>query len=131
MGEPHPKDMKYLMRIIHADPAVFAALSKDERNEIHRECGAWHEELERKGQTLFAAALQPAETATTLRHSGGKVMITDGPFAETKEVLGGFEVLECADLDEAMAIAKRFPALKAGAAVELWPILPEGGCMED
>lgn len=131
MGEPHTKDMKYLMRIIHADPTIFAALSKDERNEIHRECGAWHEELEQKGQTLFAAALQPAETATTLHHRGGKLMVTDGPFAETKEVLGGFEVLECADLDEAMAIAKRFPALKAGAAVELWPMVPDGGCMKD
>jgi hypothetical protein len=123
--------MKYLMRIIHANPATFAALSKDERNRVHEECGAWHEELERNGQTLFAAALQPAETATTLRESGGKILVTDGPFAETKEVLGGFEVLECTDLDEAMAIAKRFPALRAGAAVELWPMVPDGGCMED
>jgi hypothetical protein len=131
MGEPHTTDMKYLMKIINADPSIFAALSKDERNEIHRECGAWHEELEKKGQTLFAAALQPAETATTLRHGGGKVVVTDGPFAEAKEVLGGFEVLECADLDEAIAIAKRFPALKSGMAVELLPLVPDGGCMED
>ena len=123
--------MKYLMRIIHANPETFAALSKDERNQIHRECGAWHEELEKRGQTLFAAALQPADTATTLREAGGKLIITDGPFVETKEVLGGFEVLECADLDEAMTIAKRFPALKAGAAVEVWPILPGNDCTED
>jgi hypothetical protein len=55
-------------------------------------------------------------------------MITDGPFAETKEVLGGFEILECENLDEALAIAKRFPALQAGVTVELRPLVMGGNC---
>jgi len=122
--------MKYLMKIIHANPERFAALSKDERNRVHSDCGIWHEELEKKGQTLFAAALQPASTVTTLVEKDGGIVVTDGPFAETKEVLGGFEILECEDLDEALAIAKRFPALSAGAVVELHPIMPGTDCTE-
>ena len=62
--------------------------------------------------------LQPVSTATTLRERGGQSMITDGPFAETKEVLGGFEVIECKDLDEAIAIGKRFPMVKGGTCRE-------------
>ncbi len=131
IGEPTTNDMKYLMKILHADPAAFEALGKDGRNRVHQECGAWHEELELKGQTLFAAALQPPETATTFRENAGRIVVTDGPFAETKEVLGGFEILECENLDEAIAVAKRFPGLKAGGMVELWPIRPGNDCTED
>lgn len=116
--------------LIYMDEKRFAALTREERNEVHRDCGAWHDDLVKTGRSSGCGALQATSTATTLRESNGKVMVTDGPFAETKEVLGGFEHLECKDLDEAMAIARRFPALRAGAAVELRPAVTGGDCTE-
>ncbi|MGH0029662.1 MAG: YciI family protein [Myxococcota bacterium] len=68
-----------------------------------------------------ASRLQPASTATTQRVRGGKVLTTDGPFAETKEVLGGFYLVDCDDLDQALAIAARLPAARVGA-VEVRPV---------
>lgn len=121
--------MQYLM-LIYTNTARWETLSTDERNKVHEDCGAWHQELESRGQTRYAMGLQPPSTATTLRESDGSVIITDGPFAETKEVLGGFELLECRDLDEAMEIAKRFPALRVGSAVELRPIIAGGVCRD-
>jgi hypothetical protein len=109
--------------MFHANAERWAEISKEERNGIHAACGAWHAELDKNGHTRSAAALQPPDTATTVRENGGKVVITDGPFAETKEVLGGFEILECKDLDEAIAIAKRFPALRVGYSVEIRPLI--------
>lgn len=75
------------------------------------------------------AALQPTLTATTVHLQGGKggeVITTDGPFAETKEVLGGFFLLECADLDEAVKWAAQIPAAWTGGSVEVRPIIPMG-----
>ena len=117
--------------LIFLDQEQWGALSAEERNRVHAECGAWHEELVRNGKSVdgMAVALQPVATATTLREKNGKTMITDGPFAETKEVLGGFDVLECKDLDEAMALAKQFPGLAAGSAVELRPLMT-GPCVD-
>lgn len=74
------------------------------------------------------AALHPTSTATTVRVTGGRggeVVTSDGPYAETKEVLGGFYLLECADLDEAIAVAAKIPAAWDGA-VEVRPVLPMG-----
>lgn len=88
---------------------------------MHEECTAWHEELVKTGKSLRGSGLQPSSTATTFRMQDGKVIVTDGPFAETKEVLGGFETLECESLDEALEIASRFPGLKAGGALEVRP----------
>lgn len=119
--------MKYAM-LIQVD-ADFYSRPKDEQDRVHRECGAWHDELIKSGHSLGSMGLQPKETATTLRASGGKIVVTDGPFAETKEVLGGFEVLECRDLDEALAIARRFPGLRAGGSVEVRPIVEGGQCV--
>lgn len=75
------------------------------------------------------AALFPTATATTVRTQGGKggdVVTTDGPYAETKEVLSGFFLLECADLDEAVAAAAKIPAAWNGGAVEVRPVIPMG-----
>ena len=120
--------MRYIM-LIFLDQERWGALSSEERNRVHAACGAWHEELVRNGKSVDCMALQPAATATTLREKDRKTLVTDGPFAETKEVLGGFEVLECKDLDEAMALAKRFPGLAAGNAVELRPLMT-GPCID-
>jgi hypothetical protein len=107
--------------LIYMDEKAFAALPKEEQNRIHRDCGAWHEQLVKSGHSVGCAGLQATSTATTLRAKGGRVVVTDGPFAETKEVLGGFELLDCKDLDVALAIAKRFPALGCGSSVEVRP----------
>lgn len=121
--------MNYVM-LIYLDSARWAALSTDERNRIHVECGAWHEELVKSGHARSAMGLQPVTTATTVGDRDGEIVITDGPFAETKEVLGGFEHVECASLDEALAIAKRFPALRAGSLIEVRPVVAGGVCRD-
>lgn len=119
--------MQYIM-LIYVDEKTFYSLPREEQNRVHRECGEWHEELVKSGHTVDAKALQRSTATTTLRSEKGQVLITDGPFAETREVLGGFEVLECRDLDEALAIAKCFPGLRAGGAVEVRPTIIGGKC---
>ena len=81
---------------------------------------AWREELLRAGVFRTGLRLAPVDAATSLRSEGERVLVTDGPFAETKEILGGLVVLECADLDEAMRWAKRCPIVRAGT-VEVRP----------
>jgi hypothetical protein len=67
--------------------------------------------------------LQPVETATSVRVAGGRTLVTDGPFADTKEVLGGFCLIEAADLDEAIELAARVPAVRLGGVVEIRPVV--------
>jgi hypothetical protein len=74
-------------------------------------------------ETIAGAALQPATTATTVRVETGGAVTTDGPFAETKEVLGGYYLLEADDLDAALEVAARVPAARLGGAVEVRPLL--------
>ncbi len=69
-------------------------------------------------------AAQPVETATSVRVVGGRTLMTDGPFADTKEVLGGFALIEAANLDEAVDLAARIPAARLGATVEVRPVVP-------
>lgn len=121
--------MQYSM-LIYMDEKQFAALPKEEQNRVHRACAAWHDALLQSGHSLGATGLQPTFTATTLRRRNGQIEILDGPFAETKEVLGGFEALECRDLDEAIAIARQFPGLEIGSTVELRPGVPGNKCGE-
>jgi hypothetical protein len=86
------------------------------------EMRAWQQEAERAGVFRMTLGLPP-EAATTLRRVGGEVRVTQGPFAETKEIVGGLAVLDCADLDEALAWAKRCPILRIGAI----EVRPEAG----
>jgi hypothetical protein len=81
---------------------------------------AWREELLRAGVFRTGLRLAPVSAATSLRSQGPDVLVTDGPFAETKEILGGLVVLECADLDEALAWARKCPLTRAGT-VEVRP----------
>lgn len=111
------------MLLIYGDTETWDRLPPDERNQVHHECSLWHEELVQAGHARSSAALHPAGTATTVRKRNGKSSVTDGPFAETKEVLGGFEIIDCKDLDEALAIAQRFPALRVGSAMEVRPVM--------
>jgi hypothetical protein len=84
------------------------------------EMGAWRGELERAGVFRTGLRLAPVDAATSLRSQGGDVLVTDGPFADTKEILGGLVVLECADLDEALGWARRCPIVRIGT-VEVRP----------
>ena len=85
--------------------------------------GAYTADLVSKNAMLGGEALQPSMTATTLRLNGEKLVTTDGPFAETKETLGGFYLVEAKDLDEAIDLARGIPSLARGGSVELRPIM--------
>ncbi|MGA8116301.1 MAG: YciI family protein [Actinocatenispora sp.] len=80
----------------------------------------WVDELDAAGIRLDGDELRPYTDATTVRVRGGEVMLTDGPFAETREVIAGYDIIECADLDEAVAIAARHPAA-GGGSIEVRP----------
>jgi hypothetical protein len=88
-----------------------------------RECVAYDAQLRRSGRCLASEALQPVATATSVRVRGGRVEITDGPFAETKEQLTGFYLIEANDLDEALEIAAAIPPARVGC-VEVRPVRP-------
>ncbi len=107
--------MKYALPI-YPKPGSHEALEEDEYKSVSAEYWAFREDP----RCLGGAHLQPLETATTVRHGG---LITDGPFADTKEVLGGYFVFEASDLDEALAVAERVPAVRLGGAVEVRPLV--------
>jgi hypothetical protein len=89
---------------------------------------ALSEELQRSGHHVAAESLQPVHTATTVRVRQGRVSVTDGPFAETKEQLGGFFLIDARDLNEAIQVASRIPSARTGS-IEVRPI-SEGGCRQ-
>jgi len=106
------------------DEKQWNALSGDQRDGVMQEYGEWVQAAAKSGQYLAGAKLQSTASATTLRGRGGngKPVITDGPFAETKEQLGGYHLVECRDLNEALALASRIPTLKVGGTIEVRPI---------
>ena len=112
--------MKYLC-LVYIEEEKLNALSKEEMDALVAEALAYREELRKSGHHIASDALQPVETATTLRVRNGKLSITDGPFAETKEQLGGFILIEARDLNEAMHVAARFPPGRLGS-IEVRPV---------
>jgi hypothetical protein len=100
------------------------ALPAAERDAAMKDYGAWIAELERTGQHRATEKLSSSPAAKTLRVRGGRRVVTDGPYAETKEQFGGFHIVECRDLDEALAIAERIPTLRVGGTIELRPVEP-------
>ncbi|MEV0290795.1 MULTISPECIES: YciI family protein [unclassified Kribbella] len=105
--------------MIYTEPGYDEGLSEAERDEVVAEYSV----LFGEGQCVAAARLQPVEMATCVRVEGGRTLMTDGPFADTKEVLGGFCLLEAANLDEAVELAARFPAVRLGGTVEIRPVV--------
>jgi len=89
-------------------------MSKQELEALVEECLSYDDELKRTGHFAGGEALQSASNAVTLRHRGGKVDVTDGPFAETKEQLGGILILEAKDLNQAIALMSKHPGVKIG-----------------
>jgi hypothetical protein len=112
--------MKYLC-LVYVDESKLAALSKQEKDALRAEAHAYDEELRRSGHYIVSNALEGAEAATTLRVRNGGISITDGPFAETKEQLGGFILIEARDLNEAMHVAARIPPGRMGS-IEVRPV---------
>lgn len=121
--------MKYLCLVYHQEEKL-DALSQTELDTLVRACIGWVEDLQRGGHHVFSAGLQSFRTATTVRHRNGKLSLTDGPFAETTEYLGGFTLLEAKDLNEAIHLASRFPAARVGS-MEVRPILEADGHLAD
>lgn len=112
--------MKYLCLVYYEESAM-NALPAAEWDALNQECIRCGEGLRASGNMLDGAALQSVDTATTLRVRGGKVHITDGPFAETKEQLAGFYLLEARDLNEALQLAAKIPPARYGS-VEVRPV---------
>lgn len=112
--------MKYALLIYSpADGGDWAKLSEDQQKAIYGEYVA----IDQAPSTLGGQQLQPSTTATTVRVKNGSTITTDGPFAETKEVLGGFFLVEANDLDGALEVASRIPAARLGGSVEVRPIV--------
>ena len=113
--------MQY-MCLVYQDDKKIAALPDAELDAIVAGCTGWVEDLERSGHHVYSAGLQSVTTAVTLMQRNGRISSTDGPFAETKEHLGGFTILSARDLNEAITIASKLPAAKIGM-VEVRPVL--------
>ncbi|MDE3202648.1 MAG: hypothetical protein KGQ66_00310 [Acidobacteriota bacterium] len=110
--------MKYAM-LIYPKPGSHEELPPDEYAPVN----AAYLALRDDPRCVGGAHLQPAETATTVRYGAREPLITDGPFADTKEVLGGYYVLDAANLDEALEFAQGIPAIRLGGAVEVRPLV--------
>jgi hypothetical protein len=113
--------MRYLL-FICSDESV--ALSPREEEEIPAAAQAWVAEMEGRGVRLLGHQLRPVSDATTVRVRDGDVLIADGPFAETKEQIAGFDVIEAADLDEAIEVASKHPVASFGT-IEVRPFWQE------
>jgi hypothetical protein len=112
--------MNYLC-LFYIEEKKIGALSKDELDALVGEHMAYDDELRKSGHFVVAGGLEPANTAMTVRVQSGKVSTTDGPFAETKEQLGGFSVIEARDLNDALRVASKFPPARLGS-IEVRPI---------
>ena len=110
--------MQYAM-MIYAEPGYAEALPDAEREAVLAEFSA----LVDDARCVASAQLQPAETATCVRVAGGRTLMTDGPFADTKEVLGGFILVEAANLDEVLELAAGIPVARHGGVVEIRPVV--------
>jgi hypothetical protein len=118
--------MKYLL-LIYADESQWARMSEAEQGKIFGEHMALVQSLSSAGKLLGGEPIEPSSTASTLRLRDGKTIVTDGPFAEAREQLGGFYLIEASGLDEALGVAARIPEARVGV-IEVRPVMaiPEG-----
>jgi hypothetical protein len=112
--------MKYMLLIYHAEKA-WGDLTEQERQNMYAEYGKFSQEIVASGHYISGSELHPVSTATSVRVRDGKELATDGPFAETKEQLGGYYLIEAKDLDEAIGIAARVPSARVGT-IEVRPL---------
>ena len=118
--------MRYMLLIYGEE----SALDQDAREACYKESVALTHEMSKRGQFLAAAPLQSVSTATSVRVRDGKRLVTDGPFAETREQLGGYYLVDAENLDDAIAIAGQIPGAKWGT-VEVRPVVELDGMPED
>lgn len=118
--------MKYMLLVYLGEDA----LTENERLQCYKDSAALSRDLHAGGKYLAASPLQPIATATSLRVRNGKRLITDGPFAETHEQLGGFYLIDAKNLDDAIAIAERVPVVTVGT-IEIRPVLEIPGLPGD
>jgi hypothetical protein len=113
--------MKYML-LIYVDQQIWEKVAEDERQQMLNESVKLANEIDSSGRYLSAARLQPTTTASTVRVREGNRLVTDGPFAETREQLGGYFLIDAKDLEEAMSIGARIPGARVGA-VEIRPVM--------
>ena len=113
--------MKYML-LIYQDEPSWAAITESERQQIYADYRKLRDELQKSNQFVTGSQLQPISTATSVRVRDGKELVTDGPFAETHEQLGGYFLIEAENLDEATSIAARIPSARTGT-IEVRPLV--------
>jgi hypothetical protein len=118
--------MKYML-LTYMDENAWAKLSPAEQQRLMGHCWPHVEKLRAQKKLLGGAALQPTSTATTIRYREGKRLLTDGPFAETREHLGGYTIIEAKDLDEAIALASGFVGTSGLESIEVRPVVEAPG----
>lgn len=117
------RPMQYMF-LCCIDENHWESLGQEERDGVMTDYGAWIQRLEESGQHVVSARLQPVANAATLRRNGGKSSVVDGPFAETKEQIGGFHLIEAGNREEALAIAEGIPTLRVGGTIEVRALRP-------
>lgn len=116
--------MRYML-FCCIDEKHWDALSDAERDGVMADYGAWMQRLDETGRHVMSARLQPVADAATVRRNGGRSSVIDGPFAETKEQIGGFHLVEAGSREEALALAEGIPTLRVGGKVEVRALRPE------
>jgi hypothetical protein len=117
-GAQGGRDVKYILMFISDDSNWDP--SRPETQEVYKRIGEWWTEQSTSGKITGGEELKGTNTATTVRQRGGKVTVTDGPFSEAKESIGGYAIIDVKDLDEAIAMAKTWPAL---SVIEIRPLV--------
>ena len=117
--------MKYLC-LIYENEQNWSHYTKNQGDSMMAEYGSFTQDIQKSGHMIGGEALQPTHTATTVRVRNGKVSTTDGPFAETKEQLGGYYLIEGKDLNDAIQVAARIPGAKTGS-IEVRPVMVFAG----
>ena len=112
--------MKYML-LIYLNERQWQSLTEEERQQIYSDYRQFSEEIQGSGNFISGSELAPTTSATTVRVREGKPLVTDGPFAETREQLGGYYLVEAKDLDQALSLAARIPSAKSGS-VEIRPL---------
>jgi len=113
--------MKYIL-LIYCNEAEAAARGDEVNGQIYQEYMTYSEDIAKSGHMIAGDPLEPSSTATTVRVKNGKIVKTDGPFAETREQLGGYYLIEAKDLDEAVSLAARIPDARYGS-IEIRPVM--------
>ena len=116
--------MQYLL-LIYGNEKRWETMPKGESDQVYAEYGAFTESIVKSGNFKAGEELAPTSAATTVRVRSGKTQVTDGPFAETREQLGGFYLIEAENLDQAIQIAARIPSARDGS-IEIRPLMDQG-----